>query len=90
MRILIENGCYEIKNIGDWAMLEVALQRIHTMFPEAELLVFTITPDTLRRYFPEATTISPDIKDKGLRLWCQPWNILGGLHKLLPKAAQPL
>ena len=90
MRILIENSCYEIKNIGDWAMLEVALQRIHTMFPEAELLVFTTNPVSLRRYFPEATPITPEIKDQGLRLWCQPWNILGGLHKLLPKVTHSI
>src|SRR5690554_954188 len=39
MRILIDQGGHAFKNVGDWAMLEVAIERLRELFPGCRLSV---------------------------------------------------
>ena len=52
MRILIENSGYELRNMGDVAMLQVAVGRLQRAFPDAQLQVLTKDPQRLQRYCP--------------------------------------
>jgi polysaccharide pyruvyl transferase WcaK-like protein len=84
VKILIDNGDYELLNFGDIAMLQVAVLRLGQCYPEAELLVFTSSPERLKKYCPTAVPVAKAITLEGRRVWKLPWNIFGSLHKLLP------
>ncbi len=57
MRILIEPGSYRCQNMGDVAMLQVALARLRTLVPGVELYVLTNAPEMLAVYCPEARPV---------------------------------
>lgn len=80
-KILIDNSGYELRNMGDVAMLVVAVQRIYEMYPDAELHVFTTEVDRLKRFLPDGKPVTPE----GRFTWGETWNILGGFHKLVPQ-----
>ncbi|MEK7406006.1 MAG: polysaccharide pyruvyl transferase family protein [Acidobacteriota bacterium] len=52
MRILIEPGSYSCLNLGDVAMLQVAVARIRVLRPDASLSVVTRNPGVLARCCP--------------------------------------
>ncbi len=56
MRILIEQSGYGLHNMGDWAMLAVAIERCRALFPHARLDVMGDT-EPLRRHFGD--TVRP-------------------------------
>ena len=89
MRILIDNSGYEMKNLGDIAMLQIALSRMREFFPLAELHVLTTNPNRLLRYCPDVVPMPSDVAIEGRSLWIQTWNVFGGLHRLLPRAFGP-
>lgn len=49
-KVVVDNGCYHLRNMGDVAMLQTAVQRLRHIFPDAELLVPTVSVDLVRRY----------------------------------------
>ena len=53
MLILLDNGTYHLHNVGDIAMLQVAVARLRGMWREAKIAVVTAAPDRLRLYCPE-------------------------------------
>ncbi|MBD2345354.1 polysaccharide pyruvyl transferase family protein [Anabaena subtropica] len=58
MRIVVENGSHHLKNMGDLAMLQVAVQRLNKIFPTAQIKVFTDVPaEELNKYCPGAIPI---------------------------------
>lgn len=63
MRIIIDNGAHTLRNVGDIAMLQVAIQRIRECYPRAELMVLTTRPDLLPRYCPGTTPLSVASRD---------------------------
>lgn len=71
MRLLIENGSYSMRNMGDTAMLMVAVRRLRKIFPDAEMLVFTSAPERLKKLIPCVT----------------PYNIEGRNYWLTPRTA---
>jgi len=81
MKILIDNGCHDLKNMGDVAMLQVAVARLKQMWPEAEVQVITADPHRLKKYCPDAHAVSAH----GRKLWleCQS-NIFGGFSSFVP------
>jgi polysaccharide pyruvyl transferase WcaK-like protein len=81
LKILIDNSGYELRNMGDVAMLAVAVQRIYEMYPDADLHVFTTEVDRLRKYAPDVKPVTPE----GRLIWGATWNIFGGFHKLVPQ-----
>ena len=58
MRILIENSGYELRNMGDVAMLQVAVSRLQGAFPDAQLQVLTKDPERLEFYCPGTVPVN--------------------------------
>lgn len=84
LKILIDNSGYNLKNFGDTAMLQVAIQRFERLFPGAEIHVFTVAPEALKNLSPTAIPVPNELTLEARWLWALPWSIFGGLHKLLP------
>lgn len=76
-----------MRNLGDIAMLQVAIRRIRTFGPSVELHVLTDDPKRLKRYCPGVTPVPAVVTMDGRGLWTQQWNLLGGMHKLLPRSS---
>jgi len=60
MRILFDQGLYDMRNKGNVALLQVAVTRLARMWPGASLEVITAAPHLLRLYCPQARPVSPD------------------------------
>ena len=58
--ILIDHGSYALANLGDIAMLRVAVTRLAARLPGARILVPTCAPGRLARFCPGATPLSSD------------------------------
>ena len=67
MRILIEPSDYTLFNIGDSAMLQVAVARFSALFPHATIQVFTDNPDSLAFYCPKVSPLPPSGRSTWLR-----------------------
>jgi polysaccharide pyruvyl transferase WcaK-like protein len=55
MRILVEPSDYVLHNLGDVAMLRVAVSRLAEYFPNATIQVLSDDPDALSTFCPSAT-----------------------------------
>jgi len=64
VKILLDNSGYALTNLGDTAMLQVAVKRILNHFPNAQIRVFTIPPQALQEYCPGTIPISPRARNK--------------------------
>lgn len=82
IQILIDNSGYDLLNMGDVAMLQVAVSRLRRLWPQADIHVITNVPEKLARYCPQAQPVSIF----GRLPWLQPWNVLGALHRLIPSS----
>lgn len=80
MRILIENGGYRLTNMGDLAMLQVAVSRLKNLWPDALIEVLTIAPDLLEKFCPE--TLPLVTPNSFTWVSCFPTR----LHKLMPNS----
>jgi colanic acid/amylovoran biosynthesis protein len=58
MRILFDQAVYDMRNKGNVTLLQVALRRIHKLWPKASLEVMTDAPHLLKLYCPEAFPVS--------------------------------
>ena len=58
MEVLIDNSGYGLSNLGDVAMLQCAVERLRSLWPEATLRVLTHEPQRLQAFCPEATPLS--------------------------------
>ena len=89
MRILIGTGLNagpaEYQNIGDIAMLQVAVTRLAGLWPDAEILVLTDSPVALARFCPAAKPLSR----YGAETWIGDRILLGGFHRKLPASFSP-
>jgi colanic acid/amylovoran biosynthesis protein len=54
IKILVEPSDYTFFNIGDTAMLQVAVRRLKVLFPDSSVRVFTDDPEGLKYYCPDA------------------------------------
>jgi len=59
MRILIDPSSVHCLNLGDVAMLQVTVRRFRKFWPDAEILVFSETPELLGFYCPTAKLVRP-------------------------------
>ena len=66
-QVFILPGASKCDNLGDLAMLQVALERIKTLWPEAVLSVLTRDPDALREHCPGVEAVPW----KGRNRWLQ-------------------
>src|SRR4051812_36765293 len=58
MDILIEPSDYTHLNVGDMAMLQVALARLRKLWPEARLWMFADDPKQLATYYPDVLPLA--------------------------------
>ena len=58
VRALLWPGTYDCKNLGDLAMLQVAVERLARAVPGSAIRVLTREPEVLRRFCPQATPVS--------------------------------
>ncbi len=58
MRIFILPGTLIYDNMGDVAMLQVAVQRLKSLWPDASLLVLSGNAEKLKRHCPEVEAVS--------------------------------
>jgi polysaccharide pyruvyl transferase WcaK-like protein len=63
MRILFDMAVYDMRNKGNVAMLQAALERIGSMWPDATLEVISVSPHILRLYCPKAISVIPDFNN---------------------------
>ena len=50
MKVVIDNGSYHLRNMGDVAMLQAAATKLRSLFPDAALLVPTMNAGLASRY----------------------------------------
>ncbi|MGA9718937.1 MAG: polysaccharide pyruvyl transferase family protein [Acidobacteriaceae bacterium] len=84
MRVIVatslNDGDAEYRNMGDVAMLQVAVSRLLELWPDSRVEVLTDSPAGLARYCPGAMPL-PRI---GCRSWVEDRVVLGRLHEFLP------
>lgn len=84
MRVIVatglNTGAAEYKNMGDIAMLQVAVARLLTLWPTARIEVLTESPSNLARYCP----LARPLPRAGCACWVEDRVLLGRYHKLLP------
>jgi polysaccharide pyruvyl transferase WcaK-like protein len=87
MRIIVatglNTGAAEYKNMGDVAMLQVAVSRLLGLWPTVRVEVLTESPSNLARYCPGATPLPR----AGCDCWVGERVLLGRYHQFLPKWA---
>lgn len=83
MRILLDQGIFDMRNIGQNALLQVAYDRIQKLWPDAAIGVTTFAPNLLKLYFPKAIPVSPD----GGHSWHNRVGMPGKLREIIPPAA---
>jgi polysaccharide pyruvyl transferase WcaK-like protein len=80
MKIIVDNSAYGLRNLGDIAMLQVAVNRLHQLWPGALIQVITDAPDLLTTYCPNAQALParsrPLVGIANQRLFEAVWNRL--------------
>ena len=84
-RILVETGLGKgpegYGNMGDVSMLQVAVERLHELFPEAQIDVLTDSAEELARFCTKATPLD----NLGRTLWFAEGVLLGRYTNLAPR-----
>jgi polysaccharide pyruvyl transferase WcaK-like protein len=80
-RILVEPNAHHLLNLGDVAMLQVAVERLAVLWPDASIRVITENPARLARLCPAALPLDAT----GRRLWFEDHSLTYTLHRLLPR-----
>src|SRR5467141_3668608 len=80
VRILVVSGDYSCKNMGDVAMLIVAIETLRAMWPSAMISVLTLDPVSLADHCFEVHPIS----HRGRALWFSTETFSGRLQELIP------
>ena len=81
MRILVEPGCFDCLNMGDVAMLQVLVNRLHELWPNATIQVPADLPE--ERLLAHCPTAQP-IDAVGRYIWFQDGCLFSPLHRLAP------
>jgi colanic acid/amylovoran biosynthesis protein len=63
MRIILDNGAYSLRNMGDVAMLQTTLKRLRAMVREPEILILTTNPLLLPRYCSGTIPLAVESRD---------------------------
>jgi polysaccharide pyruvyl transferase WcaK-like protein len=79
VRILLDPGLHDLQNKGNIVMLQVAVSRLHRLWPTALIGVVTRGPNVLRYYCPEAYPVSLDDTANWSR------NKHNGLQQFIPR-----
>ena len=79
--ILVDPGSYNCRNVGDFAMLQVAVARWRQLWPSASMDVLTNVPDALA-VLGDVRPLSAAARSSWLEA-----HLFGRFHQLLPSAA---
>ncbi|NJR59646.1 MAG: polysaccharide pyruvyl transferase family protein [Cyanobacteria bacterium CRU_2_1] len=79
MRILIEHGGYPVTNMGDLAMLQVAVERVKKSWDNVQIEVFSSAPDKLEKFCPNVYNLPSSSQQN----WFHP---LAKTHRLIPSS----
>jgi colanic acid/amylovoran biosynthesis protein len=74
-------GVEEYGNMGDVSMLQVAVDRLHKLFPKACIEVLTDSAENLARFCPAATPLD----NRGRALWFANGVMLGRFADVVPR-----
>ncbi len=58
--VLVWPSSMALWNVGDLAMLQVTVRRIHAFLERPNVFVYTLDPERLRAYCPQTYALSPD------------------------------
>lgn len=83
MRIIVDPSSFDCLNMGDVAMLQVAIRRLRRLWPDAVIQVFTNDPMALSRHCPD----TEPLPHSGRTFWFSDQEILGRLHEHIPANA---
>jgi colanic acid/amylovoran biosynthesis protein len=81
-QIIVEPSGYACLNMGDVAMMEVAVARLRGLFPHAAIKVVTACPDRLSSYCSSVTPMSAEAR----KAWLSSRFLIGSLYQKLPKS----
>ncbi|HUB83332.1 MAG TPA: polysaccharide pyruvyl transferase family protein [Bryobacteraceae bacterium] len=80
MRILVESSTYHCQNMGDLAMMLVAVNRIYRHCPGASIRMLTLAPESLNRFFSAVVPVPAEARSQ----WANSHSLLGGYARRLP------
>jgi polysaccharide pyruvyl transferase WcaK-like protein len=60
MRILLDQGILDMRNLGQNALLQAAIERVRKLWPDSSIGVTTVAPQLLQLFFPNVHPVSPD------------------------------
>lgn len=80
MRILVEPSAHQLANVGDVAMLQVAVRRLGELWPDAAIGVITDASDRLAVHCPGSAAVPA----AGRRLWFDEPYVGARVHRMLP------
>jgi polysaccharide pyruvyl transferase WcaK-like protein len=78
MKILIDQSGYQLRNLGDIAMLQVTVTRLTSLWPNASIQVITTDPERLNLCCPKVQHLLP----YGREVWFSP--LIRSAYKRLP------
>ena len=82
MRIVVDPSTFDCQNMGDVAMLQVAVSRLKELWSSAVIQVFTNEPKSLLLHCPG---VSP-VLQAGRTNWSSDHYLLGRVHRVIPTA----
>lgn len=80
MRILLDQGIFDMRNTGQNALLQVAVERVRKLWPDASIEITTFAPHILNIYFPGTKPVSPD----GQHEWFKHRSRFEKIQRLVP------
>lgn len=86
MRIFVDNSGYELHNFGDVAMLQIAVERLAALWPDASIEVLTTAPTILKQFCPQALPLPGAAR----RAFFEEGALLPGRHPKLRRALNEL
>src|SRR6266540_6053953 len=81
-RIVVEPNAHHLLNLGDVAMLQVAVDRLSALWPGSRIAVITEAPARLGQFCPAAVPLDAS----GRRLWFEDHYSTYALHRALPNS----
>ncbi len=80
LRVVVESGSYPLHNHGDNAMMQVAVDRLRQLWPDAEIGIVTSRPDKLPDYCP----LTNPIPEEERSAWLSGRSLLGAILMKIP------
>jgi len=84
LNIVVENSGYGLDNLGDVAMLQMAVKRLKKNWPDATVFVITSVPERLSTLIPDAELLPVEER----QAWQSTFNLVGGVQHLFPSRAK--